>query len=84
MRSITSLLVLSALFSSSFGMNGSLKSRLAGKNLAQLEVEDVSANMPPADYYNTTTDCELAPLPALVLDCPCEITQIKPDISGAS
>lgn len=37
MKSITSLFVLSALFSASFGMNPSLKSRLAGKNLAQLE-----------------------------------------------
>ncbi|MFS8160106.1 MAG: hypothetical protein ACMG6E_07835 [Candidatus Roizmanbacteria bacterium] len=37
MKYITSLFVLSALFSCSFGMNGSLKSRLAGKNLAQVE-----------------------------------------------
>jgi len=71
MRSITSLLVLSALFSCSFGLNGSIKSRLAGKNLAQLEVEDIS--MPAPGSYNYTDDCKLAPLPALVLDCPCEL-----------
>jgi hypothetical protein len=36
MKSITSILVLSALLSSTFALNGSLKSRI-GKNLAQVE-----------------------------------------------
>ena len=64
-------------------MNPSLKSRLAGKNLAQLEatIEQDKEGLTIAAYDG---DCDLEPLPALVLDCPCEVAAVIPPIAGSS
>lgn len=83
MKYITSIFVISALFSNSLGLNGSLKGRL-GKNLAQLESSIEASQSNQSTFLNQTSDCTLAPLPALTLNCPCNVTVQAPVVQGAA